>query len=76
LDGILSGNREDVFNSLYIKNTNMKNILTILFLLKSLLIISQNNNKKSSVVIEGGGEIKTEIKFNNSVKISNQQTQN
>ena len=54
----------------------MKNILTILFLLKYLLIISQNNNKKSSVVIEGGGEIKTEIKFNNSVKISNQQSQN
>jgi OOP family OmpA-OmpF porin len=52
----------------------MKNILTILFLLKYLLIISQNNNKKSSVVIEGGGEIKTEIKFNNSVKIGNQQT--
>ena len=52
----------------------MKNILTILFLLKYLLIISQNNNKKSSVVIKGGGEIKTEIKFNNSVKIGNQQT--
>lgn len=52
----------------------MKNILISLFILKSILAFAQNNSKKTTVVIEGGGEIKTEIKFNNSVKIGNQQT--
>lgn len=52
----------------------MKNILISLFILKSILAFAQNNSKKPTVVIEGGGEIKTEIKFNNSVKIGNQQT--
>lgn len=52
----------------------MKNILISLSILTSFFAYAQNNNKKPTVVIEGGGEIKTEIKFNNSVKIGNQQT--
>jgi OOP family OmpA-OmpF porin len=54
----------------------MKNALIFIFIVLPLILSAQNKNNKTTVVIDGGGVIKTEIKFNNSVKISNQKTPN
>jgi OOP family OmpA-OmpF porin len=59
-----------------LKSTIMKNALIFIIIVLPLILSAQNKNNKTTVVIDGGGVIKTEIKFNNSVKISNQKTPN
>ena len=57
------------------KLIKMKKTFLFIFIVLPCILFAQNKNTKTTVVIEGGGEIKTEIKFNNSLKITKQPSQ-